>query len=129
MGVKRLGVAPAASAAALPEHHLSIGALVIADEGCAETANDLGVTLVEYFAYIGDVLSFYQDQIANESYLDADWSEEANVVRIHLGAVKGTQTTDRRLSRGARTIGPPSRGRFGSCSSPWWISCCAVWCG
>ena len=32
--------------------------------------NDLGVLLVELFAYMGDILLYYQDRIANESYLD-----------------------------------------------------------
>lgn len=31
--------------------------------------NDLGVVLLELFAYMGDILLYYQDRIANESYL------------------------------------------------------------
>jgi predicted phage baseplate assembly protein len=31
---------------------------------------DLGVTLVELFAYVGDYLSYYQDAVATEAYLD-----------------------------------------------------------
>ena len=31
--------------------------------------NDLGVVLLELFAYMGDILFYYQDRIANESYL------------------------------------------------------------
>jgi hypothetical protein len=45
------------------------------------------------------------------------------------GCVKGTQTTGRGLDEGVRTIGPSSRGRFGSCSSLSSISCCAGWSG
>jgi hypothetical protein len=33
--------------------------------------NDLGVVLVELFAYMGDLILHYQDHIANESYLDS----------------------------------------------------------
>jgi len=33
--------------------------------------NDLGVVLLELFAYMGDMLFYYQDRIANESYLDS----------------------------------------------------------
>jgi hypothetical protein len=33
-------------------------------------AADLGVTLVELLAYIGDYLSYYQDAVATEAYLD-----------------------------------------------------------
>lgn len=32
--------------------------------------NDLGVMMVEAFSYLGDVLLYYQDRIANESYLE-----------------------------------------------------------
>ena len=32
--------------------------------------NDLGVVLLELFAYMGDILLYYQDRIANESYLE-----------------------------------------------------------
>lgn len=32
--------------------------------------NDLGVTLLELVAYMGDILLYYQDRIANESYLE-----------------------------------------------------------
>jgi hypothetical protein len=31
---------------------------------------DLGITLVELFAYVGDHLSYYQDAVATEAYLD-----------------------------------------------------------
>jgi hypothetical protein len=34
------------------------------------SAADVGVLLVDLFAYMGDVISYYQDRIANESYLD-----------------------------------------------------------
>jgi hypothetical protein len=33
--------------------------------------NDLGVMLLELFAYMGDMLLYYQDRIANESFLDS----------------------------------------------------------
>lgn len=35
-----------------------------------QSPNDLGVVLVELFAYMGDILLHYQDRIANESYLE-----------------------------------------------------------
>jgi hypothetical protein len=31
---------------------------------------DLGVALIELFAYVGDHLSYYQDAVANEAYLE-----------------------------------------------------------
>ena len=33
-------------------------------------AADLGITLVELLAYVGDYLSYYQDAVANEAYLE-----------------------------------------------------------
>jgi Baseplate J-like protein len=39
-------------------------------EWTSDSPNDFGVVLVELFAYVGDVMSFYADRVANESYLD-----------------------------------------------------------
>lgn len=36
----------------------------------SESPNDLGIVLIELFAYVGDMLSFYADRVANEAYLD-----------------------------------------------------------
>lgn len=36
----------------------------------SESPNDFGIVLIELFAYVGDMLSFYADRIANEAYLD-----------------------------------------------------------
>lgn len=33
------------------------------------SSSDFGVTLVDMFAFIGDVLSFFEDQIASEDFL------------------------------------------------------------
>lgn len=35
-----------------------------------QTSSDLGVLLVDLFAYMGDVVLYYQDRIANESFLN-----------------------------------------------------------
>lgn len=46
--------------------------------------NDLGVMLVELFAYMGDILFHYQDRIANESYLETavERSSVINLLRL-----------------------------------------------
>src|SRR5512139_251126 len=46
--------------------------------------NDLGVVLVELFAYMGDMLMYYQDRIANEGYLDTAVEPRsiANLLRL-----------------------------------------------
>ena len=38
-------------------------------EWTSESPNDFGVVLIELFAYVGDILSFYQDRIASEAFL------------------------------------------------------------
>ncbi len=45
-------------------------------------AADLGVTLVEILAYVGDYLSYYQDAVATEAYLDT--ARQRISVRRHL---------------------------------------------
>jgi hypothetical protein len=43
---------------------------------------DFGIVLIELFAYIGDILSYYQDRIANEAFLDT--AQERRSVIEHL---------------------------------------------
>lgn len=38
-------------------------------EWTSRSPNDFGIVLIELFAYVGDILSFYGDRIANEAYL------------------------------------------------------------
>lgn len=46
---------------------------------------DLGVTLIEILAYVGDQLSYYQDAVATEAYLDTARRRES--VRRHVRLV------------------------------------------
>jgi hypothetical protein len=83
---KRLGVAFAASPGLVPRQRLSIAAFEIlgSQSRAASTrqpASDLGIALLELFAYVGDALSFYQDQVANEAYLQTE-----DRVRVRLRA-------------------------------------------
>ena len=39
-------------------------------EWTSESPNDFGIVLIELFAYMGDMLSFYADRVANEAFLD-----------------------------------------------------------
>ena len=55
--------------AALREAMLALGRERL-PEWTDQSPNDLGVMLVELFAYMGDILLHYQDRIANESYLE-----------------------------------------------------------
>jgi hypothetical protein len=43
---------------------------------------DFGVVLIELFAYMGDILSYYQDRLANESFLNT--ARERRSVIDHL---------------------------------------------
>lgn len=40
-------------------------------EWTSESPNDFGIVLIELFAYVGDMLSFYADRVANEAFLDS----------------------------------------------------------
>jgi hypothetical protein len=46
--------------------------------------HDPGITLVELFAYLADVLTYYQDRTAAESYLQTDRSRDGSTVRISV---------------------------------------------
>lgn len=48
------------------------------------SANDPGVMLLELFAYMGDLILYYQDRIANESFLDTavERSSVINLLRL-----------------------------------------------
>ncbi|TEB07867.1 Baseplate J-like protein [Pelotomaculum schinkii] len=48
------------------------------------SANDPGVVLLELFAYMGDLILYYQDRIANESFLDTavERSSVINLLRL-----------------------------------------------
>lgn len=57
--------------ASIRQSLLAQAALVIPEwTGAARgDANDFGVVLIEQFAYLGDILSYYNDRVANEAYL------------------------------------------------------------
>ena len=44
-------------------------------------ASDFGITLIELFAYMGDIMSYYIDRTANESFIDTA-SQRDSVLRI-----------------------------------------------
>ncbi len=79
MEVKRLCVALASSPGVAPAQQLSIGAFVLPDEP-GSRGSDLGIALIELWAHLADVLSFSQEQVADEAYLET----EAGDVRIRL---------------------------------------------
>lgn len=60
-------------------------------------ASDLGITLVEVLAYVGDQLSYYQDAVATEAYLDT--------ARLRISVRRHLRLIDYRLHEGcnART--------------------------
>lgn len=81
--MKRLGVFFATTAGAGPTEQLSI-AVLGGYEGWDRDAADPGVALVESLAYVADSLSFAQDQVADEAYLESQWDEEASMLRVSL---------------------------------------------
>ncbi|MEW1922274.1 baseplate J/gp47 family protein [Streptomyces sp. NPDC088360] len=53
----------------------------ILPEWTSRSPADFGVVMVELFAYVGDIMSFYQDRIADESFL-ATATQRSSVVAI-----------------------------------------------
>ena len=61
--------------------------------------SDLGIALIELLAYTGDQLSYFQDAVANEAYL-----ETAAPAHLRRGVTRGWSTT------GCTTAGTRGRG-------------------
>ena len=68
---------------------------------------DIGITLVELLAYIGDDLSYYQDAVATEAYLQT--------ARQRISVRRHARLVDYRLGEGcqAQGVGVPDRDRSG----------------
>jgi hypothetical protein len=81
VNLNRIGVAWARSAQASARDQFSIGALVVGNQ----TAADGVIGLSETLAYIGDVLSFEQDQVAAEGFLATAYDDERDLLRVDLG--------------------------------------------
>ena len=80
MNLNRVGVAWARSAHASARDQFSIGALVVGNQ----TAADGVIGLIETLAYIGDVLSFEQDQVAAEGFVATAYDDERDLLRVDL---------------------------------------------
>ncbi len=81
------------------------------------SAADLGVTLVELLAYVGDQLSYWQDAVATEAYLET--ARRRTSLRRHGAA--GRLRRARRLQRarvgsaaGDRRTGRPRLAQTGT---------------
>ena len=80
--LNRFGVAWARSAHASARDQFSIGGLVVGDQ----TAADGVIGLVETLTYIGDVLSFEQDQVAAEGFVATVYDDERDLLHVDLRA-------------------------------------------
>ncbi len=71
---------------------------LLAPEWTERHIPDLGVTLVEMFAYVGDYLAYYQDAVATEAYL--------NTARQRISVQRHARLVDYQLHEGcnARTF-------------------------
>src|SRR5215218_113000 len=86
--------------------------------------SDFGVVLIELFAYVADLLSYYQDRVANEAYLPSatqrrsvadllrliDYQIDpglAATVHLHLDASAAATVTGARLPYQVKTAGRP----------------------
>ena len=82
--MRRLRINPAASAGASSAQRFSIALLEFTRDDEIGESQDVGLTLLELLAYLGDVLSAMQDQVAGEAYLDTDWQRDADLFRITM---------------------------------------------
>lgn len=60
--------------------------------------SDLGIALIELLAYVGDRLSYYQDAVATEAYLDT--------LRVRISARRHTKLVDYRMHDGRNAWAP-----------------------
>ena len=90
---------------------------------------DLGIALVELLAYVGDQLSYYQDAVANEAYLETarqrvSVRRHARLIdyRMHEGASARAFVHFRARSSGTLPVGTPVLTRIsrplGSAAAP-----------
>lgn len=82
MDLNRLGVAWARSAPDSASDQLSIGGLVCGDEMAADGV----IGLIETLAYLGDVLSAEQNQVAAEGCLATMYDSERDLLHVDLRA-------------------------------------------
>jgi len=78
---------PASARTPPPLHQFSIGTEIVLDE--QNSGRSQALALLDELAYVADVLSFYQDQIANENFLQTDQGDRLSLrVRTSLGDVE-----------------------------------------
>jgi hypothetical protein len=83
MDLTRLGVAWATTANIPSPEAFAIGSLT-ARTASPQSAPDLGLSLIETLAYIADVLSAAQEQVADETFLETSCEVDEDVVRVRL---------------------------------------------
>jgi hypothetical protein len=83
MDLTALAVDLAASTDLARTESLAIGA-VTGRLDAPESAPDAGLSLIETLAYIGDVLSAEQDQLADEDFLEMSRANDEDLIRIRL---------------------------------------------
>lgn len=120
-------MALAHSTASASRRRLSLGALVVKGEPGLGGASDPAATLVALLARVGDFLSLYQDEVADESYLDVEHRRDGHLHirlgrglrpalcliacdRLAVSVAIGTETDDVTVSFGEGSDGerPPS---------------------
>ena len=94
----------------------------------AESEADFGNALLQLFAHMGDILSYYQDRIANESFLGAAQTRRSiiqhlQLIGYRLGTAVPASTTCAKLSS-STTVRP-----WGNASSSACILAAVLACG
>lgn len=87
-------------------------------EWTSRSPNDFGVVLIEEFAYLGDILAYYVDRVANESYLKTA-TQRSSVLNIAQlldyrpdGATPATVLLTIAVPSGAGTVTIPAGSQF-----------------
>jgi hypothetical protein len=83
MDLRSLSVDLAAVANLPRTEAFAVGA-VTARVHAPQSATDVGLSLIETLAYIGDVLSAEQDQLADEDFLEISRTNDEDLVRIRF---------------------------------------------
>lgn len=98
-------------------------ALVKLPEWTSRDPNDFGVVLIEEFAYLGDIQSYYTDRVANESYLPTATLRQSllNIVAAYDYRPDNGQPSQVTLSvgvvPGSGTVLVPQGSQFASTTS------------
>ncbi len=93
-----------------------------APDWTSRSPNDFGMVLIELFSYIGDILSYYGDRIANEAFLSTATQRESvfDIARMldyePTNSVAATVTLQFTVADGSSSVTIPARTKVSTAS-------------